>query len=328
MPTALSSPVKSATPPKGRRVGFTLVEFMIVIVILGAVTATLVGMLNKQQRFYHGARELLATRSHLREAGQVLLTDLRPITPASNDVYTWSDNGIAFRAFTGSSIACRIVTASNQIILPPTSLRRNNTLSSWITTPESGDSVLIYDEGPNIEASDDFWRPYQINAVAGVTAAAGCNTGTSNYLEVLDAASTSYLVTLSAAIPTSILRGAPVRIFRRAEYSLYQNTSDGKWYLGYRDCLPTRATPCNALGPVSGPYRPYAPSTPGVSGLTFTYYDSLGATLAPATGNRLNIARMEITARTLTDGMVSMAGGNGIQIADSLNFTVGMRNRR
>jgi hypothetical protein len=147
-------------------------------------------------------------------------------------------------------------------------------------------------------------------------------------MEATDGVLSSTQLTLSAAIPTSIARGAPVRIFRRAEYGLYQSATDGKWYLGFFDCLPTRAPNCPSYAPVSGPYRPYSSATPGISGLTFTYYDSLGAVLNPATGNKTQIARIAVTARALTDSKISLAGGAGQQMADSLSFIVGLRNRR
>ncbi len=330
MPPAFSSVVNPTTRPRARRRGFTLIEFIVVILILGVVVASLVGMLNKQQRFYHGARELLDTRTHLREAGAVLLTDLRPITPASNDVYTWSDTRIAFRAFTASSIMCRGVTP-NQIVMPPVSVARDNTLSSWITAPTVGDSVLILDDSLNVSAADDFWRPFQIFSVTTVTGASGCATGAfggGNFMEPGDALRPSLMLTLSASVPASVSRGAPVRVFRRAEYGLFQSATDGKWYLGYLDCNPARAPRCSNFAAVSGPYRPYSSSTPGENGLTLTYYDSLGTALDPATGNKLNIARIDVTARTITDAQVSLAGGNGARISDSLNFTVGLRNRR
>jgi prepilin-type N-terminal cleavage/methylation domain-containing protein len=320
----------SSTRVAGRS-GFTLVEFMIVMVILGVVVAALVGMLNKQQRFYHGAREILDSRTYLREAGALLLTDLRTITPAGGDIYAWADNRIQFRMTTGSSVACRIVNAANQIVIPPVTVARSNTLSSWLTAPAGGDSVLIYDDGFDVAADDDFWRPYRIMGVTAVTAATGCPTGVfgaGGYMELSDAATPSTQLTLSAAIPASVARGAPVRIFRRAEYGLFQNASDQKWYLGFFDCLPTRAPNCTSYAAVSGPYRPFSSAVPGRSGLTFTYYDSLGTVLDPATGNKLQIARIAITARTLTESQISLAGGPGAQAADSLNFIVGLRNRR
>jgi prepilin-type N-terminal cleavage/methylation domain-containing protein len=321
---------RSATRVTGNA-GFTLVEFMIVMVILGVVVAALVGTLNKQQRFYHGARELLDTRTHLREAGAVLLTDLRTITPAGNDVYAWADKRIQFRMTTGSTIACRIVTAANQIVVPPVNVSRGNTLSSWLTAPVGGDSILIYDEGFDVSADDDFWRAYRIMGVASVNGPNGCPTGAfggGGYMEAADAATPSTQLTLSAAIPASIARGAPVRIFRRAEYGLYQSTTDSKWYLGFFDCLPTRVPNCTNYAPVSGPYRPYSSANPGASGLSFTYFDSLGTVLDPATGNRTQIARIGITARTLTESQLSLAGGAGNRTADSLSFIVGLRNRR
>lgn len=323
--------MKRSTSRVTGRAGFTLVEFMIVMVILGIVVATLVETLNKQQRFYHGARELLDTRTHLREAGAVLLTDLRTITPAAGDVYAWADNRIQFRMTTGSSIACRIVTAANQIVVPPVNVARGNTLSSWLAAPVGGDSILLYDDGFDVSADDDFWRAYRILGVANVTGVNGCSTGafgSGSYMEVADGLTPSTQLTLSAAIPASVARGAPVRVFRRAEYGLYQSVTDSKWYLGFFDCLPTRAPNCTGYAPVSGPYRPYVSGSPGVSGLTLTYFDSLGTALDPATGNKAQIARIAITARTLTESQVSLAGGQGARTADSLSFTVGLRNRR
>ena len=100
-------------------------------------------------------------------------------------------------------------------------------------------------------------------------------------------------------------RAPSVRIVRRARYELYR-ASDSRWYLGYLDCLATRATPCNVVQPVSGPFA--------IGGIQLSY---LGANGAPAV-DRWHVARIDLVAvaeRRVTPDTL-----------DSLATTIALRN--
>jgi len=310
------------------RGGFTLAELLVTLVLLGIVLGAVVGVLSRQQRFYGSAADLRETRGRLRQALAVLPSDIRAMSPSdtlsgganSGDVYAWSDHAIEFRSVLGSSVVCWVTGLAplTSLRLPPVGLP--NVLTSWQTTPVAGDSLLIFDN------SALRWRAYAITALAPVSAGAGCPSGAGQFLTAAQAALSSYAVSVAPALSATIRAGAPVRVFRRVHYELYQET-DGRWYLGFFDCLSTYVPAgCRALEPVSGPYRPYS-TTPGLSGLLFTYFDSTGAVLNPGVAQARAIARIELTVRAQTQAPMSLSGGARVMGKDSVRYTIGLRNR-
>jgi prepilin-type N-terminal cleavage/methylation domain-containing protein len=310
----------------GRRRGFTLIELMIAVVLFAIVGGALLNLFTRQQRFYRTAHEVLADRAQLRYAGSLLPTDLRPVFPGGGDLYAWRDTMLEFRQVLGSSVICRSVPvgATHQVVLPPRTLSRNSVLTSWLAQPEPGDSILVYDEGDFVGNADDVWRAYGILSVATTTGAAGCNGFLMN--TGADLASTAFVLTVNDNLRASIIPGAPLRIFRRARYSFFRQPRDGKWFLGYADCLAGRAPVCAEPTVVSGPYRPYAERSTSPSGLVFTYRDATGALLVPGVGAAASIARVDVTLRTETSPTATH-GGVSTKHVDSLQLTIGLRNR-
>ncbi|HUF26333.1 MAG TPA: prepilin-type N-terminal cleavage/methylation domain-containing protein [Gemmatimonadaceae bacterium] len=304
------------------RAGFTLAEFMIAIVLFGIVMSVGMRVLERQQRFHRGANAVVEMRGQMRAAIHAVPSDLRPIFPAGDDIHAWGPSAIRFRGFRGNSILCLRPT-STSLILPPTMLTQLNTLTAWLTPPEVGDSILVYDENLEVGNQDDLWRPYQITAVAPVTGANGC-TATTGYTVAGDATRTSWLVTLSGAMPTSIIPGAPVRIFRPVRYELYQ-AADGRWYLGASDCLPGRTPVCTDPQPVSGPYRADNVN-PLLGGLQLQYFDAAGTALDPAAADPHMVVRIGLIVRAETNTPFNTAKATG-RYRDSLSFTIGLRNR-
>ncbi len=314
--------------PAAAREGFTLAELLVALVLLGIVVGSMIGVLTRQQRFYSSAADLMDTRGRLRQVLAVLPSELRSVSPSdtlsgganSGDIYAWSDHALEFRSVLGSSLVCWVtgVVPLTSLRLPPVNLP--NVLSAWQTTPVGGDSLLIFDNGAR------RWRAYAITAIAPVSGGAGCPSGAGQFLTAAQAALSSYAVSVSPALSATIGVGAPVRVFRRVHYELYKET-DGRWYLGFFDCLSTYVPPgCRALEPVSGPYRPYS-GTPGLSGLLFTYYDSTGAVLTPGVAQARNIARIDLTVRAQTQAPMSLSGGVRTVGSDSVRYTIGLRNR-
>ena len=303
--------------PRTRRPGFTIVELIVAMVLFGIVMAAAMQVIVKQQRFYRGAGELLEMRTGLRQGVVTLTSDLRAIYPADGDIYDWSRSKIGFRSITGSSILCLMPTTTT-IVIPPATLVQNNTLTTWLTPPVAGDSVLIYDEGREVGNDDDLWRSHKITNVATATSTNAC-LPTTGYTITGDATS-SIQYTISPALSSTTVTGAPMRFFRRVDYGLYQ-ASDGEWYLGASDCLPGRTPECSSYQPVSGPYRPLAGAAS--SGLVLTYFDSAGSSLTPGTGSRTKLARIGVIVRGETDAPFST---DQFQ-RDSATFIIGLRNR-
>jgi prepilin-type N-terminal cleavage/methylation domain-containing protein len=306
---------------RSERRGFTLVELMVTLVMLSVVMGTISMVLVRQQRFYAGIGSVIQTRSQVRQALGLLPGELRALSPSQNDIYAMTDSSIEFRAIVGSSILCaKSILTANAIMLPPLSLARGNTLTTWLSKPVVGDSILVLDEGVSALLGDDVWQARRITVVDSATGFSGCSS-TTKYTTSADASKQSPKLTLSASLGSSVKTGAPIRFFRRAHYSFYK-TPANQWFLGYFDCLPpaTGTTPvCSAMMPVSGPYRPYAAPNSGTSGLTFSYFDSTGT----QTTDKTKVARIDIVVR----GESKRAIWTSEKYRDSITVSIGIRNR-
>jgi prepilin-type N-terminal cleavage/methylation domain-containing protein len=324
----------SARHAAASRRGFTLAELLVTLVLLGILMGAIIGVLARQQQFYSSATDLMDTRGRVRQALAVLPSDLRALSPSDTlsggankgDIYLWNDHVLEFRSVTGSSVVCWLpaVAPVTTLRLPPVGLP--NVLTSWQRTPVVGDSLLLFDNMSG-QATASRWRAYAVTAVGAAAGAGGCPTGAGQFLTAAQGALPSYGVTVTPALTATIAVGAPVRVFRRVHYELYQET-DGRWYLGFFDCLSTYpgASQCGALEPVSGPYQAYS-ATPGQSGLQFTYYDSTGAVLNPSTAKASTVARIEFTVRAQTQAAISLSGGGRAVARDTTRYTIGLRNR-
>ncbi|HEV7705174.1 MAG TPA: hypothetical protein VGO46_12820, partial [Gemmatimonadaceae bacterium] len=118
-------------------------------------------------------------------------------------------------------------------------------------------------------------------------------------------ASAAISLSLSPPLDSAVAPGAIVRVVRRARYELYR-ASDSRWYLGYLDCLSSRATPCNIVQPVAGPFAP--------GGIQLAYLDRSGA----LTANPASVARIDALA--IAERRSSPA------VLDSLSTTIALRN--
>ena len=74
-----------------RRAGFTLIELLISMVLMGLVSAAIVKLLLRQQRFYNSATDLIQTRQQIRQAAGMLPSDLRGISSVGADISAMSD---------------------------------------------------------------------------------------------------------------------------------------------------------------------------------------------------------------------------------------------
>ena len=298
---------------RGARPGVSLAELLVVLVIMGLVGSVIMRVILRQQRFYSSAAEITSTRADLRDLATALPGDLRGISSAGGDIYAMSDSSIDFRLPLGMATICQVGAGLTSVVVPPTSLASRSGVTSWLSQPVAGDSVLIYDDGATTSISDDGWRLYKIS---GAPSSASCPNATGFTATAAEAtAGTSF--PLSSAMPATSPQGSAMMFFRRAHYGLFL-TASGKTMLGYFDCP---GGVCGAVTPVAGPFLPYALTG---SGVQFTYYDSTGVVTAVKT----NVARIDVVLRARTAVPVALVGGNRSYLTDSLAFTVSLRNRQ
>jgi type II secretory pathway pseudopilin PulG len=301
------------------RQGVTLVEIAAVLALLGLLGTAIGRTLVRQQRFYRGTTELLQAREGVRDAMEVLSTDIRGMSVADT-VRLFADSAIEFFANVGSSVVCQASSASS-VGLPGAAPRRGNALTAFSTQPDTGDlAVFLRDT----TAGAGEWERHRIIGFTARSISTTCPVSSAFSQQAnLGATGKGFLVELASLVSPGVGPGAPVRFIRRGRYSLY-HASDGRWYLGYRRCNAVGASACGSIQPLSGPYRDYSPN-PRSTGLLFEYFDEAGARLT-AGSTPLAIARIDITARAESRQRIIVEQGVN-RPADSATVAVAIRNR-
>ena len=206
---------------------------------------------------------------------------------------------VEFRTTLAQSAICTISPSRRQITIPPEHLASGAPLT-WIgTQPEAGDTLLV------LASDSTLGNRWDRHVLTGAPSRAGSCPVSSGLTTTAADAGAALTLALSPALDSAIAPGALVRIVRRARYELYR-ASDSHWYLGYLDCLASRASPCNVVQPVSGPFAP--------AGIQLAYLDASGA---PTANPRL-VARIDLLA--IAERRSSPA------TLDSLATTIALRN--
>src|SRR5436190_24188940 len=127
------------------RRGFTLIELLISMVLMGLVSAAIVKVLLRQQRFYNSTNDLINTRQQIRQAAAMLPADLRGISSVGGDISAMSDSALDFRGVFGTSIVCTN-NGAGLLSTVPRVLASGAAMTNWSRIPAVGDSVLVYND--------------------------------------------------------------------------------------------------------------------------------------------------------------------------------------
>ena len=260
-----------------RHRGASLIELTVVIVLLAVVGTATLGVVVRQERFYRDQASAIDSRATVRDAAALLQSELRALSPADGDLYTLGPSALDFRATLAQSVICTIAPSRTQVTIPPEHLATGAPLTWMGTRPEAGDTLLVLATDSTVGES---WDRHVLTAPP---ANAGSCPVSSALTTTAAEASAALTLTLSPPLDSTIALGAIVRVVRHARYELYR-ASDARWYLGYLDCLSSRATPCNVVQPVAGPFAP--------GGIELAYVDRAGA----VTANPARVARIDLLA--------------------------------
>jgi prepilin-type N-terminal cleavage/methylation domain-containing protein len=296
----------TALAPCGRR-GFTLIELLLSVAMFGMLAGAVMQIAVRQQRFYGNVRALVRARRSLRDGVDLLRHDLRAISPSAGGLSVIAPDAVEFRAPVGTSVICD-VDPSRVLLRVPEPRPGAATLTDWSVPPAAGDTVLVYEHADHPDSAR--WSPYAL--VAAPSAASPCPAG-SSAVDSRREGGGAIVLHIVPALDPAVDAGAALQIVRWARYQLYR-ASDGEWYLGFRDCLSTRATPCASLQPVAGPFA--------AGGLRFVYRDTAGAEVTDPE----RVARIDVVLRVRRRALVYDASAPAF-LVDSLAATIALRNQ-
>lgn len=294
-------------PLLGRR-GYSLIELLIALVLLGMVSAAVYKVLTNNQRLYLAQTQQIDLQQNMRAAATILPAEFRELDAADGDIQAMSATSITMRAMRQLGFVCLTPPLGGGIGQLTLTVRAAPMYGNRQTYTQN-DSLLVYWEGDPLSRADDQWLPAQVKAaVAGPV----CNQDT------LGAVNPGYTLTMQPQwinnpllnVANAITRGAPVRGFDNVTYSVFQSPTDQNWYLGQQN-----NTQGGGNQPVIGPLI-------GATGVTFSYYDSAGVVTAIPT----QVAQIGIVLRARTASPIRDASGVQAFKVDSIVTRVALRN--
>jgi prepilin-type N-terminal cleavage/methylation domain-containing protein len=302
----------------GDRRGMTLVELLVTMILVAIIGSAMTRVLVKQQQYYRDAAATADAKRELRLGATVLPAELRSISSSGGDVLVMSESEITMRAYIGSSIVCERTAAGDRFWVPPTDLA-HQTLTTFVSRPEVGDTIFVFNENDLRGAEDDQWEKRVIASLDN--SLAGC-AGAPFTDPAFDVGKARIRYHMNTALPDSVKTGAVVRFSRPVRYKIYQESS-GTWYLGRQEY---RSGAWQSLSPLAGPYRPFASGDANPSGLQFRYFDTLGVRITNM-AQTSSVARVDVYLRT-NAGVSAITERQGNTLRDSVLMRVGIRNYR
>lgn len=278
--------------------GFTLVELMVSIGLMGIVAATICSVFVSGLRTYSRQIELSHVRANLRLANATLTRELRGLDAGDSlgsDISEMLPSSLTYRAARSTYFLCTVPDVAG------------STLTVW-QSPFAGlrqiepgrDSLLLFAENEVATPLDNVWVPA---AVSSVTAGQFCPGGDAGLRLVVDGVSPGALEGLH--------RGSVVRGFQNTTLLLYSDAAGRSW-VGLREWRP--GSGWSITQPILGPVTR--------DGLRFEYFAAGGG---PAT-RPAEIVRISFKIVGVGSQRVAAGVGSHRQVRDSLVVHVGLRN--
>lgn len=278
-----------------RRLGFTLVEMMVALVIFGLVASSINRVFSSQQRLAVAQVEQAAVQSNVRSGGTIVageLWELATDAAGVSDIIAFDAGGVTYRAMRSLGLACQVGLTETRI--------RTSALFQYRAITPGQDGLLLWVEGDPDVSSDDHWLQLAITAVS---------TGSSCGGAAAIALTTSLIDTLTTPL-SSIVTDAPIRTYETMEIRAVMEGTQN--WLGARSVSGGETT----VKPVAGPVI--------ANGVRFAYLDSLGA--ATAVVGRIRSIRISLYGES-DRAARSHRNPTVVQpIRDSLITTVTLRN--
>jgi prepilin-type N-terminal cleavage/methylation domain-containing protein len=265
-----------------QRHGFTLVEVMIALVIMGLVTGAIYNLLNTNQRLSVAQAEQVTLQSNVRTGSLVVPNELRELNTflgagvgPRNDIIAADPDAITYRAMRGLGFLCQPAAAGATV------LRLAQSNWTGLRAPDqTRDDLYLFTDGDPYDDDDDTWT--LVDLTLATFSPTACN-----------GAAPGYVLTV-APIPAEVMpTNTPVRLFEQMELELY--AQDGEWWLGARSVL-TEPNPQPVLGPLTA------------AGFGLVYLDGNGN----PTADKSAIKSIRLTVRGVTDVGVRTGGSGAV----------------
>ena len=245
----------------GRRGGFTLVELLMVALLSSLVVAAAYSVLITSQRTYTVERVKIRSTQVLRAGMDVLMAELREISPEEGDIVAMDEDSVTVRVARNFGIVCSV--NSHKPPYNAAVLKIGNGFAG-------ADSVFLFADNDSELRTDDEWVPAVID---GFSQGASCGPRVAETLR---------LNTPLGYANDSISVGAAVRGFKTYTYRTAR--------MYYGDVYLVRSAP-------GGPYEAMVGPLADEDGLVFRYLDDEGN----VTSDRDDVRRIEVTMRTDSD---------------------------
>lgn len=288
-----------------KRRGFTLVELLIAIVLLGIVSTALYKVMLNNQRTFTAQTQRIDLQQNIRAAATILPAEFRELDATDGDIRAMSPTSITIRAMRQLAIMCvaPVLPTGGAISF----VVRQTPFFGNRQNFDNGDSILVFYEGNPGTRADDRWLLALVNAApANQNCPDPTPPGPQPGFKVIAA---PVWPGFGLNVANAISNGSPVRGFSIVTYSLWQSPSDNQYYLGQ--------TAGGSTQPLIGPLI-------GANGLTFFYYDSTGTaqTATPAL-----VRMIEIRVRGRTAQVIRQANDPALAYkTDSIIARVALRN--
>jgi prepilin-type N-terminal cleavage/methylation domain-containing protein len=257
--------------------GFTLIEVLIALVVMGLVTGAIYTLLATNQRLAVAQAEQVSLQSNVRTGSLVVPNELRELntvlagTTEQNDIITKDPDRIVYRAMRGLGFVCVATVAG------ATQVKIARATWTGLRLPDAArDDMYLFVDGDQNKASDDAWLQVAVTGVASAANTCGGNPG----------------LTLTVAAVPAVPVNTPVRLFEVMEMKLHQD--GGQWWLG-----ASSVSAGDPMRPVLGPLT--------AAGFQLVYLNSAGV----ATADAKAVKSIRITVQGLTADAVR-GGGAGI----------------